>query len=84
MRKKLLALLMCATMVLGTAVTASAYSADDVDFFATMYQGECYLIPYEICGKRVQRLRIIPTKNGQTKGIIFAKDYHIKDVIERL
>ena len=30
MRKKLLALLMCATMVLGTAVTASAYSADDV------------------------------------------------------
>ena len=31
MRKKLLALLMCATMVLGTAVTASAYSADDVD-----------------------------------------------------
>ena len=30
MRKKLLALLMCATMVLGTAVTASAYTADDV------------------------------------------------------
>lgn len=61
-----------------------SYSADDVDFFATIYQGECYLIPYEICGKRVQRLRIIPTKNGQTKGITFAKDYHLKDVIERL
>ena len=30
MRKKLLALLMCATMVLGTAVTASAYTADDL------------------------------------------------------
>lgn len=31
MRKKLLALLMCATMVLGTAVTASAYTNDDVE-----------------------------------------------------
>ena len=40
--------------------------------------------PDEICGKRQQRLRLIPTKNGQTKGITFAKDYHLKDVIERL
>ena len=60
------------------------YSAEDVDFFATMHEGNCYLVPYEVCGKRAQRLRIIPTKNGQTKGIVFAKDYHLKDVIERL
>lgn len=60
------------------------YSADDVDFFATMYKGECYLVPYEVCAKRSQRLRIIPTKNGQTKGITFAKDYHLKDVVKRL
>ena len=31
MRKKLLALLMCATMVLGTGVTAFAYNNDDID-----------------------------------------------------
>ena len=61
-----------------------SYSADDVDFFATMYDGECYLIPHEVCAKRMQRLRIAPTKNGQTKGITFAKDYHLKDVIEKL
>ena len=60
------------------------YSEDDVDFFATMHKGQCYLIPYEVCGKRNQRLRIIPTKNGQTKGITFAQDYHLEDVIERL
>ena len=60
------------------------YSADDVDFFATIYENECYLIPYNVCGKRNQRLRIIPTKNGQTKGITFAKDYLLKDVIARL
>ena len=59
-------------------------SADDVDFFATMYNGECYLVPFNVCAKRSQRLRIIPTKNGQVKGITFAKDYHLKDVLERL
>lgn len=60
------------------------YSSDDVDFFATMYNGECYLVPFDVCAKRSQRLRIIPTKNGQVKGITFAKDYHLKDVLERL
>lgn len=61
-----------------------SYSSDDVDFFATMYNGECYLVPFDVCAKRAQRLRIIPTKNGQVKGITFAKDYHLKDVLERL
>lgn len=61
-----------------------AYSEDDVDFFATMYEGECYLIPIQNCGKRAQRLRIVPTKNGQTKGVTFAKDYHLKATIDRL
>lgn len=60
------------------------YAQEDVDFFATMYNGECYLIPFEVCGKRAQRLRLTPTKNGQTKGITFAKDYHLKDILERL
>jgi hypothetical protein len=60
------------------------YSADDVDYFATMHDGQCYLVPQEVCGKRNQRLRLVPTKNGQTKGITFAKDYILKDVLERL
>lgn len=60
------------------------YSVEDVDFFATMYEGQCYLVPHEVCGKRKQRLRLIPTKNGQTKGITFAQDYQLKNVIERL
>ena len=40
------------------------YSEKDVDFFATIYNNECYLIPYSNCGKRAQRLRLIPPKNG--------------------
>ena len=60
------------------------YSENDVDFFATMYEGQCYLIPRAECGKRAQSLRIIPTKNGQTVGIKFAKDYKLEDVIKNL
>ena len=60
------------------------YSENDVDFFATMYNNECYLIPFSHCGKRAQRLRLVPTKNGQTTGIKFAKDYHLNDIVENL
>ena len=61
-----------------------SYSEDDVDFFATMYNGQCYLIPYRLCGKRAQRLRFVPTKNGQTKGILFAKDFQLENIINSL
>lgn len=61
-----------------------SYSENDVDFFATMYEGQCYLIPYELCGKRAQRIRFVPTKNGQTKGILFAKDYYLEDIVKTL
>ena len=61
-----------------------SYSADDVDFFATMHENQCYLIPYELCGKRAQRLRFAPTKNGQTKGILFAKDFKLENIIKTL
>jgi len=60
------------------------YSEEDVDFFATMYENQCYLIPQKQCGKRAQRLRLVPTLNGQTKGVMFAKDYHLEDVINTL
>lgn len=61
-----------------------SYSEDEVDFFATMYEGQCYLIPYDKCGKRAQRLRLIPTKNNQTVGITFAKDYKLGDMVKNL
>ena len=60
------------------------YSKDDVDFFATMYENQCYLVPKELCGNRNQRLRLKPTKNNQTKGITFAKDFILEDIITQL
>lgn len=61
-----------------------SYTADDVDFFATMYNNQCYLIPFGLCGKRNQRIRFAPTKNGQTKGILFAKDFKLENIIKTL
>ena len=61
-----------------------SYNADDVDFFATIHENQCYLIPYKLCGKRAQRLRFAPSKNGQTKGILFAKDFRLENVIKTL
>ena len=61
-----------------------SYSEDDVDFFATFYENQCYLIPFKSCGKRAQRLRFAPTKNGQTKGILFAKDFKLEDILKSL
>jgi len=60
------------------------YETDDVNYFATMHDGQCYLIPIELCGKSTQRIRFVPTKNGQTKGILFAKDYKLEDVIQTM
>ena len=61
-----------------------SYSKEDVDFFATIHSGQCYLIPYELCGKRSQRLRFVPTKNGQIKNVLFAEDFKLEKVLETL
>lgn len=61
-----------------------SYTSDDVDFFATMHEGQCYLIPFDVCGKKEQKLRFVPTKNGQTKGVLFAKDYKLEDIIQTM
>lgn len=57
-----------------------SYTSDEIDYFATMYQNECYIIKVDECGSRQQRLRLKPTKNGQIQGIKFAKDYKLKDI----
>ena len=61
-----------------------SYTSDDVDFFATMFDNQCYLVPISLCGKRNQRLRIAPTKNKQTQGVLFAKDFKLEDIIKGL
>ena len=52
-----------------------------IDYFATFYNNTCYLIPIEECGSRSKKLRILPPKNNQVKGINYLKDYQIEKIL---
>ena len=57
------------------------YTNDEIDYFATSFNGICYLIPVEECGAD-KRLRILPAKNGQVRGITWAKDYALEEIVK--
>jgi len=60
------------------------YTKEDIDYFATTYENQVYLIPVEECGGRLKSLRFEPTKNGQTRNVSWAKDYKLEEVIKTL
>lgn len=58
------------------------YTDEEIDYFATTFNGESYLIPVNECGAD-KRLRLLPAKNGQVRGITWAKDYKLEEVIKK-
>ena len=63
--------------------TRTKYEANEIDYFATSYQGKCYLVPLNECSNE-KTLRIKLPKNNQTKGISFLKDYELSEVLKTL
>lgn len=61
----------------------SRYTKDEIDYFATMWDEQCYLVPIEETSAE-KRLRFEPPKNGQIKGISFANDYKVEEVLKKL
>lgn len=59
------------------------YKENEIDYFCTFFDNECYLIPFSEIGSSSKKLRLLPTKNGQVKNICFAKDYIAKEVLNR-
>lgn len=59
------------------------YNKEQIDYFMTSYDGKCYLIPVEECSIE-KRLRFIPPKNGQIKGITFAQDYELERMVNKI
>ena len=59
------------------------YSSNDVDYFATYWDNKCYLIPISECSV-TKTLRFVLPKNGQIKGVSFAKDYELAKQLLRL
>ena len=57
---------------------------DDVDFFATIWEDKCYLVPISICGVKNKTLRLDKPKNNIQRNITWAKDYELQEVVSRL
>lgn len=66
-----------------TGYSRKKYQKNEVDFFATFYNGQCYLVPVSECSME-KILRIKPPKNNQRKGISFLEDYTAEEVISKL
>ena len=62
---------------------AHMYTKNDIDYFATYWKGNVYLVPIEECSAE-KKLRFLPPKNGQVKGINWAKDYLVGEVLNNL
>lgn len=70
----------CSTHITRNGSSRQTYK-NQIDYFCTWFENECYLIPVEECGSRLKSLRLIPTKNGQIKNVYFANDYIAKEVL---
>lgn len=67
-----------------SSVNTRTYSKNDIDFFATIINKKCCLIPVEETSSREKTLRINPPKNGQKAGINFVKDYELVSQLEKI
>ncbi len=72
------------TQVGTSSINTRTYSKDEIDFFATIINKKCCLIPVEETSSRAKTLRINPPKNGQKVGINFVKDYELVSQLEKL
>ena len=66
-----------------SAYHTNKYTEDEIDYFVTFFQGKNYLIPVNECSTE-KVLRILPPKNGQTKGVSFLVNYVDEEVLNTL
>lgn len=59
------------------------YSSNDVDYFATYWEGQCYLVPVNECSVE-KTLRFEYPKNGQKKGITLASEYKLEIQLQKV
>lgn len=59
------------------------YTDKEVDYFATYWNGQVYLVPISECSVS-KKLRFVPSKNGQRMGASYAKDYELQGQLEKL
>ena len=59
------------------------YKNDEIDYFATMWNGQCYLIPINETST-AKKLRFIPPKNCRMTNVSFASQYEVEEVLKNI
>ena len=59
------------------------YTSQEIDYFATFWSGQCYLIPVNECSIE-KTLRLRYPNNGQKVGISLASDYTAEQQLSKL
>ena len=72
------------TRINSTQNISHSYTDKEIDYFATYWDGQCYLIPISETASTAKTLRFEPPKNGQTKGIKFAVEYELAKQIQKI
>ena len=66
-------------------VVHHSYTKEQIDYFMTSYNNQCYLIPVEECSNNsLKRLRFTTPKNGQEQEITFAADYELETEVDKI
>lgn len=69
------------THINSKGVKQQRYDETQIDYLATFFEGKCYVIPVQECSI-TKTLRFVPPKSSQLKGINFAADYELKNVLK--
>lgn len=71
----------CRTQTINTnGISRRTYSKKEIDYFATFWDGKCYLIPVEDCST-VKYIRFTPPNNNQWSQITWGPDYELEKVL---
>jgi hypothetical protein len=59
------------------------YTSNDIDYFATYWDGACYLVPVSECSNE-KTLRFKSPANGQLKGVNLAEHYRLENQLHMM
>lgn len=73
----------CSTQINTKGNYTKFYTEDDIDFFCTYINNQCFLVPLSHTSRGgYKTMRFAKPKNGQVKGIVFAQEYLAEKVIQ--
>lgn len=72
------------TRINATQNISHSYTKNEIDYFATYWEGQCYLVPISETASTEKTLRFLPPKSGQVKGIKFATEYELAKQIQKI